>query len=850
MPTYVEIAVNVPHVAGVYHYHLPPELEGDIRIGHLVEAPFGRQRVQGVVVGFVDQPEVVETKPVTALVDRQAVLTEGQISLAQHLAKTTLDPLASWIDLMLPSGLAQHADTLYSVGLKYPLTHGQNITALQQRILELIARRGTMTGRQVTHAMSRVNWRASVQALVRKQILSARPVLSAPSVQPKTVRTAQLACPPEAIDALSHQLGRPTSQAYLRRKTIVQYLSDKPGEVEVTSIFAACGGNQSDLSKLSDLGLIKLGERQTWRDPLQGVISQPYEPPTLTRDQRLCLDEIVEALQKTAKGESVRPILLHGVTGSGKTEIYLQAVQAALSQGKQAIVLVPEIAMTPQTIDRFVGRFQDRVGLIHSRLSPGERYDTWRRAQAGDIDVMVGPRSALFTPLPHIGLIVLDECHDASYYQADPPFYHARQAAIEYTRLTGGLCLMGSATPDIESTFLAEQGKWQYLSLPDRILAHRKAVQAQVASLGGVSRYHPFEEQAETMELPPVLVVDMRQELKGGNRSIFSRALQEALGKALAQRQQAILFLNRRGMATYVFCRDCGLVVKCPQCDLPLTFHNQPVAAQNQQSGVGSLVCHHCGYQRKMPLKCPQCGGERIRQLGTGTERVEADVQALFPQARTLRWDYETTRQKGSHAAILNAFAAHKADILIGTQMLAKGLDLPLVTLVGVVLADVGLNLPDYTASERTFQVLTQVAGRAGRSPLGGQVILQTFEPDHYVIQAASAHDYRAFYNQELQYRKQLGYPPFKRLVRLEYRGLNKAQVETNAFKMVAQIKDWLAEEGKSAVEIIGPAPCFFEREAGYYRWQIVLRGANPVLVLKGRRLNDWRVEEDPISLL
>jgi primosomal protein N' (replication factor Y) len=276
----------------------------------------------------------------------------------------------------------------------------------------------------------------------------------------------------------------------------------------------------------------------------------------------------------------------------------------------------------------------------------------------------------------------------------------------------------------------------------------------------------------------------MRQELKSGNRSIFSHALQDALEKILKQGQQAILFLNRRGMSTYVFCRDCGLVVRCPQCDLPLTYHNPLHSVQNQPAGAGYLDCHHCGYRRKMPTKCPQCGSERIRQLGTGTERVEADVKALFPQARTLRWDYETTRQKGAHTEILISFSAHKADILIGTQLLAKGLDLALVTLVGVVLADVGLNLPDFMAAERTFQVLTQVAGRAGRSPLGGQVILQTFDPDHYVIQAAAVHSFKAFYNRELQYRQQLGYPPFKRLVRLEYRSLNNKQAETTAQKM------------------------------------------------------------------
>jgi primosomal protein N' (replication factor Y) len=378
------------------------------------------------------------------------------------------------------------------------------------------------------------------------------------------------------------------------------------------------------------------------------------------------------------------------------------------------------------------------------------------------------------------------------------------------------------------------------LHLPARILAHRQAVRAQVEKLRLASRFQPLEEEAEVIDLPPVEVVDMRQELKEGNRSIFSRALHQALGEVLERDLQAILFLNRRGTATYVFCRDCGHALRCPRCDLPLTFHSPQVA----------LSCHHCGYQRKMPDTCPQCKSNRIRQFGTGTERVELQVQAAFPQARTLRWDYEVTRKKGAHDLILSHFSAHRADVLIGTQMLAKGLDLPLVTLVGVVLADVGLNLPDYTAAERTFQVLAQVAGRAGRSPLGGKVILQTFQPEHYIIRAAAGHSYKSFYQQELSYRRQLGYPPFARLVRLEYRNTDAYKAEQQAQKLATQVREWIRQEQRSATEIIGPAPCFFARLGGVYRWQVVIRGPDPVSLLRGRNLSEWRVEVDPPSLL
>jgi primosomal protein N' (replication factor Y) len=454
--------------------------------------------------------------------------------------------------------------------------------------------------------------------------------------------------------------------------------------------------------------------------------------------------------------------------------------------------------------------------------------------------VVIGPRSALFAPLPNIGLIVVDECHDDSYYQDDPPFYHGREAAIAYARLAGAVCLMGSATPDITSAYQAAQGQWRYLRLPARILAHRESVQRQVERLGGPLRYRPLESQAETMELPPVQVVDMRLELQRGQRSIFSQALQDALARVLERKQQAILFLNRRGTATYVFCRDCGHVLKCPRCDMPLTYHSPQEA----------LTCHYCGYQRKMPGACPACKSPRIRQYGTGTERVETEVQALFPSVRTLRWDYESTRKKGAHEVILGHFTAGRADVLIGTQMLAKGLDLPLVTLVGVILADVGLGLPDYRAAERTFQVLTQVAGRAGRSPLGGEVVLQTFQPEHYAIRAAATHSYRDFYRQELEYRRQLGYPPFNHLARLEYRHTRLDEAEAAAKKLAGQLRQWIRDESRSATEVIGPVPCFFSRLSGLYRWQIVLRGPDPASLLRSRNLSDWRVEVDPPSLL
>ncbi|MGE5224093.1 MAG: primosomal protein N', partial [Omnitrophica WOR_2 bacterium] len=646
-------------------------------------------------------------------------------------------------------------------------------------------------------------------------------------------------------------LGRAGTGVLQRRQAVMEFLLHEPDPVDVAWVYAESGAKSTDLDYLAERELIILGESETWRDPLARLDFVPADPPTLTIEQQAILTELLNALECAASGNTISPYLLHGVTGSGKTEIYLRAAAEAIRLGRQVIILVPEIALTPQTTHRFVSRFPGMVGLMHSRLSPGERYDTWRRARLGLISLVVGPRSALFTPFPNPGLIVLDECHDDSYYQGDaPPNYYALDTAVTYARQVSAVCLLGSATPDITSRYRVQQGKWHYLHLPNRILAHRQVIQSQTSRLVLASHYHLLSGQAESIELPPVEIVDMRQELKDGNRSVFSRSLQAALSNVLVHQEQAILFLNRRGAATYVFCRNCGFSLKCPRCEIPLIYHAERSQVGMLESETQKLVCHHCNYQRRLPKTCPQCGSNQIRQLGAGTESIENDVQNRYPGVRTLRWDYETTRSKDSHEIILSHFANHRADVLVGTQMVAKSLDLPLVTLVGIILADVGLNLPDYRAPERTFQLLTQVAGRAGRSPLGGRVVLQTFQPENYVIQAAARHDYETFYRQELNYRKQLGYPPFSKLVRLEYRHSKPDQAEAEAMDLAAQIRGWIASGDYRATSIIGPAPCFFTRLGGLYRWQIILRGPDPVSLLAGRFLGDWHIEVDPVSLL
>jgi len=858
---FAKIAVNVPTVTGVFDYALPPELEGKIGAGHLVTVPFGKQTVQGVVLELTAEPSVAETKPVLDLLDPQPVLTVAQIALASQLAESTLNPLAAIINLMLPVGLAQQSDTLFEIReSRIENRSGSRISIIESRLLDLLQNRGALRGRQIDRHFSRVDWRKTAQYLVRSGLLTSQSVLPPPSIRPKFVRTAQLAVTPETAQAAMLELGK-TAETLKRRQAALRFLISAPEPVNVSWVYAESGCNLSDLQELDERGLIVLRETEIWRDPLQRIESrglESSEPPELTPDQQRAWEQILQAFNSFSLQPSA--FLLHGVTGSGKTEIYLRAAAEAIRRGKQAIILVPEISLTPQTVRRFLARFPGQVGLVHSKLSEGERYDTWRRARLGLLKVVIGPRSALFSPLPNIGLIVADECHDGSYYQSEPPFYHAVEAAKVYARLCGAVCILGTATPSIVQRYQAEVGESVRMELPRRI-PHPES-EVSLACRPGQADFG--QSGVRDAGLPPVQIIDMREELKSGNRGIFSRALTEALAEVLERNEQAILFLNRRGTATYVFCRECGYVAKCPNCDTPLTYHVEGDKLKVESSTVRqpstlrvepqveafNLVCHYCGYHRQLPKTCPACGSDQIRQYGLGSERVEAEVQRLFSQATTLRWDWETTRQKDAHEIILSHFVAHRADVLVGTQMLAKGLDLPLVTLVGVVLADVGLNLPDPFAAERVFQVLTQVAGRAGRSARGGQVIMQTFQPEHYAIQAAAGHDYAAFYARELQERRRLGYPPYSRLVRLEYRHYDAAKAEATAQQMAKKIRQWLTTEHRTLTTVIGPVPCFFARVAGLYRWQIVLRGPEPESLLRGKQMEGWRVEVGPVSLL
>ncbi|MEK6207744.1 MAG: primosomal protein N' [Chloroflexota bacterium] len=568
---------------------------------------------------------------------------------------------------------------------------------------------------------------------------------------------------------------------------------------------AEAGGSAVAARALARRGLVLAGARAVRRVPAEFAFPEEDRARDFaaTGPQAVAIGAITEAIG------SGRGFLLHGVTASGKTEVYLRAATAALARGDGVIVLVPEIILTAQVVARFIARFGDRVALLHSALSAGERFDEWRRVLDGVADVVVGSRSALFAPLERVGLIVVDEEQEPSYKQESDPRYHAVDTALELGRITGAAVVLGSATPRVVTYEAARKGELTPLALPERV---------------------------GELSLPPTTIVDLRLELRTGNRGTLSQALREALQRTVAAGGQAILYLNRRGFATVVLCRDCGYVAKCPACEIPYAYHVE-----------GALVCHRCGRREpRAPERCPACSSARIKQLGVGTQRVEEEVRAAVPRAKVIRLDRDAVRAKGAHAAAYERMRSGDAQVIVGTQMLAKGFDLPRVTLVGVINADTILNLPDFTAAERTFQLLTQVLGRSGRGEAGGRGIVQTYLPEHYAIRAAAAHDYVTFAEAELEGRRRFGYPPFGRLAMLSTQAKKIETVEKRSRELAA----WLREAAGDDAEVLGPAPAFAAKRAGSYRAQIVLRGDPDKVLGRVTPSNEWTVDVDPVTLL
>ena len=837
-----------------FHYHLPPNLVDQVEPGHLIWAPFGPQEVQGIVVGHATSSPV-ETKAIARLARPRPVLTPAQLDMAFWIADYYVAPISEAVKLFLTPGLLTKSGEPPKVRAKReeqiellidPLSIRQNLLGLNHnsRQAQVLT---TLLAQPCRH------WTLS-ELRTACHLPSKDPILA---LQEKGLVRIEdsgvvLAQPPsiaeDAILALKNAS---------KLEPVLEALALAEAPMWKTDLYATVDTNLNALRKLRDAGFIRLEHKIRYRDPLGGRIYPRTHPPKLTDQQQHAWDEIRETCfpaipleqpgQRNGEDSHAHPtvlnagFLLHGATGSGKTEIYLRAIAETLSRNRQAIVLVPEIALTPQTVARFAGRFPDRVSVIHSGLSTSQRYDVWRRARDGQIDVIVGARSALFSPLPRLGLIVVDEEHESTYKQDTDEwgsftvFYDARTIALQLAAATGSALIFGTATPSLDTYHAAQQGSLKLLEMPDRVLGH--------GELDDPGRNEDTHTPPAYAALPPVEIVDMRQELRAGNRSIFSRSLQSELHAVLDAGEQAILFLNRRGTHSFVMCRDCGFVSECTRCETPLTFHER--AAQ--------LICHRCNSREPIPEHCPSCRSHRIRFFGTGTQRIEELVSQIAPRARLLRWDRDTTGRKGSHEQILDRFASHEADVLIGTQMIAKGLDLPLVTLVGVVAADVGLYLPDFRGPERTFQLLTQVAGRAGRSRRGGRVVFQSYTPQHYALQAAAVHDYHAFYQREMEFRREQNYPPVSRLARLIFWHKKLENVVEQTDRMMRNLQLRAEELGiwGEGVDLLGPAPAPYARFRSYYRWQIIIRATNPSAFLHGIDIPfGWRIDIDPVSMM
>ena len=795
----------------VFTYSVPSRLDAVLQPGVRVLAPFRRTKQEGVVVERIDETDLAPKliKNVSTCLDESPMFSPEMLSLTKWMADYYVCPWGISLFCAVPAAVRAQKKEQVRLLTEAPPPIGK----VQKRIVALLEAEGELSVNQLARrtSMSPQDLRPRITALLEKKIVTLD-VTHKPKATTQVTTVASLTLPATDIEAEIAQLkGNTDGNASgssnrqhagdLKRAEALQLLLEEGSPLATADLAKRVSASVSILRALERRGIIHITKAQTVRNPMSSESVAPTQPFQLNPAQSAALAEI----RKTLASHAVKPatnanspltFLLHGVTGSGKTEVYMQAMADVLEKGKSVIVLVPEISLTPQTASRFVGRFGERVALLHSRLSDGERYDQWHRIQNGDADIVIGPRSAIFAPVQELGMLIIDEEHSDSYKSDTAPRYHAREVAQKRSELANCPVVLGSATPSLESFHQAQNRSYQLLNLPDRVFDRK---------------------------MPSVHIVDMRSELKKGNRTIFSDLLRSSIETSLVRQEQIILFLNRRGHSTYVFCRNCGYVEQCDNCSISLTYHRQ-----TQQ-----LTCHHCGKTRAPHQVCPQCGSEAIRFFGAGTEAVEQEARKAFPNARVMRFDADTTARKNAHQQILEAFRQQKIDILIGTQMVSKGLDFPKVTLVGVIAADTALNLPDFRASEQTFSLLTQVAGRSGRADLEGQVILQTYMPEHYCIKSAQQHDYIGFYNEEVEARGALRYPPFSHVATLLLRGRDEKEVIEAAHAAREQLEIWQTNHAASdieptTIEILGPAPAPLTKIEGKFRWHLLLRSTHP----------------------
>ena len=804
---YAEVAVDAPTgYSRTFTYSIPTGL--DISPGHVVQVPFGPRVLPGVVFRLSDESPVQKTRPITGASREQPVLSPVHLDLAEWISDHYMASLLECAALMMPPGIRERSLIHYSLTAS-PASE-QRLSPAQRRVMDFLASRTKVERGYLLRALGpRVD--SALVTLARRGLIEASTEWRRPTVRPRYVTHLELSAPADGEEIEAVLNGRAFKQVALLRHMLE--LREPLARAEAVKEFgtSAVGG-------LEKKGLVRRVDVQVERDPLRGRVYPPDAPPVLTPHQQQC----VNAIERAIDGQSSQVFLLHGVTSSGKTEVYLRALDHAMSRGKRGVVMAPELSLTPQTIERFSRRFPGQVAVQHSGLSAGERFDQWWRIKGGEYGVTIGARSAVFAPQPDLGLIVIDEEHEPTYKQDDAPRYHAREAALKLAELTGAVVILGTATPDVVTYTRALNGRYRLIELPDRI------------SVGAA----PHTNGARSM--PSVEVVDLRRELEEGNRSIFSRALSRGIEQALGAGEQVMLYLNRRGSGSMVQCRDCGHVMRCSRCAFTLTHHAQ----------AGKLLCHRCNHRRNPPAHCPRCRSRQIRYLGLGTQRVVEELEKEYPGMTTLRWDRDATSARGSHERIMEAFLRGEAQALVGTQMIAKGLHFPNVTLVGVLCADIGLFLPDFHAGERVFQLLCQVSGRTGRGPLGGQVVVQTYSPHHYAVASASAQDYRAFYDRETAYRREQELPPYARLIRLVYTDVVQDACQREAERLGDELKRQRAASGLTDTDILGPAPAYPPRLRGRYRWHIVLRGQNPRSLLdRVQPPQGWAVDVDPMSV-
>lgn len=789
---YAQVVVDQPGRAldMPFTYAIPAHLETELRVGSLVSVPFGPRRVAGWVVGFTAERPAARVRPIAALLVDDPVFDEDGLALARWIAEHYLCPLRDALRCLMPPGAAR--EPLALVGLtdagralatselaRAPRRQ-QVLAALQAIAGELPISELTTQVRADDPSATTGSVTAALRALSERGLVRVRRALAAPRLTELRRQVARLA---EGVDATSAEEVRARAP---RQAEVIEALLVAEDGLPVAEL------NRAAVGALADKGLVTVTEETVRRAPEGAELAgQEREFLTLTLNQQRAFERIDAALESYA----YRSLLLHGVTGSGKTEVYLHAINAALSRGRGAMVLVPEIALTPQMVGRFRARFGDRLALLHSALGGGERFDEWARIERGEADLVVGARSAIFAPLRNIGVIVIDEEHERAYKQDRPPRYHAVEVARVRARRHNAVLLLGSATPALETYYAAQAGE----------------------NAGGreVGLCH-LPARIDDRPLPEVEIIDLRGETLMGRGGTFSQRLLDALAECLGRGEQAMLFLNRRGYSTFVMCRACGFTLECPYCSVSLIYHHE----------TREMRCHHCDHAVPMPEECPNCASRDIGFHGLGTERVADQVTREFPDARVLRMDRDTTARKGAYAQILGRFAAREANVLIGTQMIAKGHDFPDVTLVGVLNADTGLNRSDFRASETSFQLLTQVAGRAGRADKPGRVLVQTYNPEHIAITSAARHDYGAFYTHELAKRHENMYPPFVRLINLTIADESDQRALQIARMLAFQLQERGLRHRRGAQQFVGPAAAPLARLRGRYRYHLLLKGA------------------------